>query len=54
MPGTGLGLNIAREIVQAQGGTIPVSSHPEKGATFSMTFPIADRIEAKELRQSSV
>jgi len=35
----GLGLFIAREAVQAHGGTIQVSSSEEKGTTFTAQFP---------------
>ena len=35
----GLGLFIAREIVEAHGGTIRVSSSPSAGTTFSVRFP---------------
>ena len=38
--GTGLGLNIAREIVEAHRGCIEVTSKPEEGSTFSFTLPI--------------
>jgi signal transduction histidine kinase len=38
-PGTGLGLFIARSIAEAHGGTLEVSSHPDAGATFTLTLP---------------
>ena len=37
--GTGLGLFLARAIVEAHGGTIGVESRPGKGATFHFTLP---------------
>jgi len=37
--GTGMGLTIAREIVQAHGGEIWLESGPGKGARFSFTLP---------------
>ncbi len=40
--GVGLGLAIAREIVQSHGGTIGVESKEGKGTTFRFTLPRAD------------
>jgi signal transduction histidine kinase len=37
--GTGLGLHLARQIVEAHGGTIAASSVPGKGATFTVWLP---------------
>jgi two-component system, OmpR family, phosphate regulon sensor histidine kinase PhoR len=37
--GSGLGLTIAREIVQAHGGTVAVESVPHGGSTFTMLLP---------------
>lgn len=37
--GTGLGLNIVREIIQAHGGRIRVESEPGKGSRFTFTLP---------------
>lgn len=39
IPGTGMGLTIAREIVRAHRGRIWVESEPGKGATFSFSLP---------------
>ncbi len=49
--GLGLGLFISRQIVEAHGGSIRVSSVPGSGATFSVEFPLehagaADEAEA--------
>jgi signal transduction histidine kinase len=44
--GSGLGLFIARGIVQAHGGTIGVDSEPGKGATFWFTVPAAPEVAA--------
>jgi signal transduction histidine kinase len=38
-PGTGLGLFIARSIVEAHGGTLEVQSSPGEGATFTVGLP---------------
>jgi signal transduction histidine kinase len=37
--GTGLGLNIARDIVQAHGGTIDIASAPDQGTTVTVWLP---------------
>jgi signal transduction histidine kinase len=39
MPGTGLGLFIARSIAEAHGGTLEVHSAPDLGATFALSLP---------------
>lgn len=43
--GTGMGLAIARGIVQAHGGTIWVESNPGKGATFICKIPVEQRAQ---------
>jgi two-component system sensor histidine kinase KdpD len=42
LPGTGMGLTIARQIVQAHGGRIAARNLPGKGAEFSFTLPLAE------------
>src|SRR6202042_2923460 len=41
IPGTGLGLTIAREIIATHGGNLTVSSQPGSGVRFSFTLPVA-------------
>jgi PAS domain S-box-containing protein len=42
VPGTGLGLVIARELVVAMGGEVRVSSTPREGSTFTVVMSAAD------------
>ena len=44
--GTGMGLPIAKAIVQAHGGTIGVTSQLGQGSVFWFTLPIASRTES--------
>jgi two-component system phosphate regulon sensor histidine kinase PhoR len=38
--GSGLGLTLVRQIMEAHGGTVGVTSAPGKGSTFRLTFPV--------------
>lgn len=40
--GTGLGLSIARSIAEAHGGTLSLTSVPDKGTTVTIQLPLAD------------
>ena len=37
--GTGLGLAIARQLAEAQGGTLTAANHPDGGAVFTLSLP---------------
>ena len=41
VPGTGMGLSIARDIIAAHGGRLWVNNRTQKGAEFAFTLPIA-------------
>ncbi len=40
LPGTGLGLSLARAVVRAHGGDIQVTSHKGQGSTFKVVLPV--------------
>jgi signal transduction histidine kinase len=49
--GTGLGLGIARRIVEEHGGTLTLENHPGKGACFVVSLP---RVKILEFVQDAI
>ncbi len=48
--GMGLGIPIAKRLVEAHGGSITVESEAGKGSTFTVTLPIRSSSESEEVR----
>jgi signal transduction histidine kinase len=44
VPGTGLGLNITKSLIEMQGGRIWFDSEFRKGTTFHFTIPVAEGV----------
>jgi PAS domain S-box-containing protein len=49
--GIGLGLSLAKNIVELHGGTIAVTSEPGRGATFLLRFPDIQGVSSGDMRQ---
>jgi signal transduction histidine kinase len=47
--GAGLGLAIAREIVEAHGGTIELMDRPRRGATFRIVLPLRPQAQRRQI-----
>jgi signal transduction histidine kinase len=45
--GTGLGLPIARRIIEEHGGTITAASDPGQGATFTILLPLEKKSDGR-------
>lgn len=52
IPGTGLGVSLAKEIVQIHGGALEVTSELGEGSSFTFWLPVA-RVPAPSVRQGS-
>ncbi|HDH06562.1 MAG TPA: histidine kinase [Nitrospirae bacterium] len=48
--GTGMGLNVAYEIINSYGGAIEVESEAGKGATFSILLPLPQKVDDVSVR----
>jgi signal transduction histidine kinase len=45
--GSGLGLSLVKEVVEAHQGYIDVRSNPDQGMTFTISFPIVEPVMAE-------
>ena len=51
IPGSGLGLPIAKAMIEAQAGSVAVTSRPGVGSVFSVTLPVADELSTSAVPQ---
>jgi signal transduction histidine kinase len=54
VPGAGIGLSIAKAIVEAHGGTISVVSVPNLTTTFRFTLPAEHAMEGNSAQPEQV
>jgi signal transduction histidine kinase len=45
IPGTGLGLSVAKSVAEAMGGTLRVKSMPGQGSTFTLHLPVLKQVD---------
>jgi signal transduction histidine kinase len=51
--GTGLGLNVSRDIVRRHGGRLEAANRPHGGAVFTIHLPVARKMEASAGKDGS-
>lgn len=52
LPGTGLGLALTKHLVEAQGGSVSVSSMPGNGSIFYVILPKKQEVQEKVMEES--